>query len=214
MNMLKSKYLLLLWAGVLGLMLPEGFADRGHDLDHEDFEEEYMEEELNVSPRQALRFMREHFPHWYEEMKFLKEEEPEEYEEHLQDFAWFMQEYQELLEEEPAFAKLMLEAEIADHDLDVAVEEYHESESRAARKRAEEKIAELVERIFDLETELQKHEIEYLEREIQELRELLKRREANRERIIRDEIDEALEEFDDDEEEREDDEEDEEENED
>ena len=157
-----------------------------------------LEEELDVSPRETLEFLKKHFPRWFDRMMVDKVEYPEGYQDELEGFSWFIQEYQDLKEENPEFAECFLASEINSYVIDELIDEYHEAEGEADRMEVESKLREKVEQSVDLDIKLGEFEVEQLELELDELRRELKEYKTSRSEMISERMEEVLFEDDDD----------------
>ena len=166
-------------------------AEHGDDYDEEDDWEE--EEELPYTIKEILDFMKKHLPNRYKELQELKEEDDQEYQEMIEDFGWDMVWYHEVKEENPKRAEALLKAEQLEDQTWGMVEKIHDMEKGKARDAEVQKLRGILAQIFVLRLQERLADVEELEEEIREVKQLVERRKKNADKIIDRHLKELLE---------------------
>ena len=162
----------------LGWMGParaqEGWMGRG--------EPEGWEEPLH--PGQVKDFLRKHNPPMLEELAELHRHNPEAFEREFREVAERVRHLREVAKHHPEMAGAMIQAERLEHETHRLAGAIAKTDDEDKREQMAGKLREMLNRIFDARLAEGKLEIMQLEREIQEIKETMERREAAREQII------------------------------
>lgn len=160
-------------------------------------EEDDEEEEREITEAEVLRFAQDHIPRMYTVLQEVKGEEPEEYEELIDEGREIIDVFRYFTEFDRDLAPVFLKLHRMEWEMDVLTERVHDAPNEEARKAATEACRKHIAEIFDLELKLERAEIRMLQREIEELTQLIKKREENREKEIEEQLHEWLDDMED-----------------
>lgn len=155
------------------------------------------EKEWEMLQKKTWIFLKENIPSAAKNLVEIKTESIEEYEEHIKHWIEFMEEYYENLKHNPAAAKLMLLIHQAESKVDTIVEKIHETDDKELKKKLKAKLEPMLDKIFDMQMKARTIEMEALKDELEEVQSMIKKRNANKAKIIKRHIKNLLEEDDD-----------------
>ncbi|UCG32049.1 MAG: OmpH family outer membrane protein [Phycisphaerales bacterium] len=151
-----------------------------------------------VSPEQTeqlMEFLEEHFPKRHRLLRRLQEHNPEAFEHRVSELAPRVLELLLRTREDPELGELLIEQQRLEEDLRELVREYRalDAEAEVAREGLKGQIEEIVARMVDIGLERREHEIAALERRLQRQREMLQEDLDNREQMVAEHLQAALE---------------------
>ncbi|MEO0446575.1 MAG: hypothetical protein AAF191_10930, partial [Verrucomicrobiota bacterium] len=147
---------------------------------------------LELDEREILEFLQEELPEAFEDLRNLRQEDRREYEEALDYIREVIFDYRELRRGDPEQADLFLDIERLDYLIHRLADLYLDDRSSRESRQRNEEMRDLITERFELRHEFQLAELEALEREVEELHELLIEEEENKEEIIEEELAELL----------------------
>ncbi|BBM82984.1 hypothetical protein [Candidatus Uabimicrobium amorphum] len=168
----------------------EELQERIEEEEEEENEEEVRELRGRIKKIQAalegdhhkkLRsFIKEYLPEMATILQRLQKENPEEFEETIDNLYEDMEELEELKRENPDMFALAVRAQRHSIRSEILADRYRETKDEALKKQ----LLESLNIVFDTKIAMQKHEMQHLVRELQELKERLTRKVTNKGKII------------------------------
>lgn len=180
------------WWTVLIVLIMAGVMIPAWTDEHDD------EDEGELSEREVIEFLKENLPQALSELRELKNEDPEDYEESIEGYGEHIQWYYEVREDDPKTAEAMLKAERLDYESWEVMEKYEDAESDAARKAIKDKVEKMLDEIFEARMMESAYEIRELEEEIAEIKAIMEKRRANKDKIIKKQLDDMIDDTDED----------------
>ncbi|NKB25583.1 MAG: hypothetical protein GKR87_14645 [Kiritimatiellae bacterium] len=151
----------------------------GDDDDYEDREE--------MSEAQIYAFLQIHLPEATSELKKLRKEDPEAYAEKIENFGQEIEYYNELKKESPEVAEKILETVRLEIKSWHVAQKVNEAKTPAKRKEHMTQLEKMLNKIFDFHLAEGEFEVQQVEKELREIRAMLEKRKASRERVIKSE---------------------------
>jgi len=176
--------------------------EREHEArEHREHEErEHHERRERVSEPEVLGFIEEHMPHVMAELRELRRENPKAFHRELKELTARVHHMREMKEHAPEIAEALLRSYKLEHQCHELSERIRETDDREKREGLTAELREKLNQVFELRLREPELEILHLQREIDELKSVVEKRQKNRERIVerrlRDlvgEVDEGLE---------------------
>ncbi len=147
-------------------------------------EEEFDHEEHLPSQEEVLKWLEQYVPDALQALEELKKEMPEEYEEEIHMRAEMMMYLEELKATNPEMFNRMIEAEKLEYKTWKMAEEISQTRDDARKKQLTVELKTLLEKIFEIRLEERALEIQELEKELKEMKSLIEKRKAMKEKII------------------------------
>jgi len=147
--------------------------------------EEWREHEPRpVSDAEVHQFLKRHMPHRSEELKQLERENQEVYRHEMMMLSDQVRRYGELRQEAPDIADAFLKSHRIEHECHKLVERVHQTRDKAQRAKMLATLKTKLGEVFDLRLKEPELHIRNLEREIAEMKRLIEKRKASKEKIV------------------------------
>lgn len=140
----------------------------------------------------VLAFMAEHLPELHERLQTLKEENPARFRAYMRRLRFEVRRLERLRRHDPEAFKGALAEKRLHLEVWHLVVRYRRAEDEPRREAIRDELEDVLERLFEAETVAREGEVRRLEERLKHVRERLKKRTANRDRIIEERLERLL----------------------
>ena len=147
-------------------------------------EERPWHERERPTPDEIHEFLEDNLPERAEEMKRLNEKEPEAYRHEIMMIGEMVMRYREMMEHNPELAEAFIRSHKMETECNRLAEEIRETEDLEKQRVLRSKLKQLLAEVFDLRLKEPEMHIQNLEKEINEMKGMIERRKANKDKII------------------------------
>ncbi len=152
------------------------------DGEHE--EEEFEHEERIIDEKTVIEFLKKNLPEFLPRLEKAKQHEPEEYEHMLDEIRHGIRHYYHLKEIDPEVADGLVEAHRLEIKSESLAETIRMTKDDGRKTRLKSELRTMLTRICDLRLAEQKLEAKQLRKEVEEIEQLIKKREGAKNRIV------------------------------
>lgn len=170
----------------------------GQDLERQEEQhgdqEKREEAEHVMSVEQTAKFMQKHAADALKDIEALKKDKHDEYNERMNRWAETKRRYEEAVQESPQEAAAILKEAQVEHDNDMLAKQIRETRDKAARDKLIAKLRESLSEVFEAQFKDKENQLKELQKEMQEIKETIDKRRANKEKILDRRISDMIEE--------------------
>ena len=150
----------------------------------EEPEERPWHERERPAPDEIHEFLEDKLPERAEEMARLREREPEAYRHEIMMIGEMVMRYREMMEHNPELAEAFILSHKMEAECNRLAEEIRETEDQEKQRALRSKLKLLLEKVFDLRLKEPEMHIRNLEKEVNEMKDMIERRKTNKDKII------------------------------